>query len=97
MKLYREEQGWAERLIASAVPSVTLRSAVPPHLAGFRSTREYAKIWMRAALHPRQTPQWLHLQKDQEQVPMRISSGCSLYVLMVKMHERCAGQNPLQD
>lgn len=61
MKLYREEHGWAERLIASAVPSVTLRSAVPPHLAGFKATREYAKICLRAALHPRQTPQWLHL------------------------------------
>ncbi|WP_440966493.1 VirK/YbjX family protein [Massilia sp. GER05] len=44
-----------------AFPAVTLRSAVPPHLAGFKSTREYAKICMRAALHPRQTPQWLHL------------------------------------
>jgi uncharacterized protein VirK/YbjX len=44
-----------------AFPAVTLRSAVPPHLAGFKSTREYAKICMRAALHPRQTPRWLHL------------------------------------
>jgi len=61
MKLYREEQGWTERLLASAAPSVTLRSAVPPQLAGFKSTREYVKICMRAALHPRQTPQWLHL------------------------------------
>ena len=61
MKLYREEQGWTERLIASAVPSVSLRSAVPPHLTGFKATREYAKIQLRALLHPRQTPQWLHL------------------------------------
>jgi hypothetical protein len=61
MKLYREEHGWAERMIASAAPSVTLRSAVPPHLAGFKSMRELAKIRLRAVLHPRQTPRWLHL------------------------------------
>jgi uncharacterized protein VirK/YbjX len=61
MKLYREEQGWAERLLASAAPSVTLRSAVPPHLAGFKSVRELAKIRLRALLHPRQTPRWLQL------------------------------------
>jgi uncharacterized protein VirK/YbjX len=61
MKLYREEQGWTERLIASATPSVTLRSAVPPHLAGFKSVRELAKIRLRALLHPRQTPRWLQL------------------------------------
>jgi len=61
MKLYREEQGWTERLIASAAPSVTLRSAVPPHLAGFKSVRELAKIRLRALLHPRQTPRWLQL------------------------------------
>jgi len=61
MKLYREEHGWTERLIASASPSVTLRSAVPPHLAGFKSVRELAKIQLRAVLHPRQTPRWLHL------------------------------------
>lgn len=61
MKLYREEPGWAERLIASAAPSVTLRSAVPPHLAGFKSVRELAKIRLRALLHPRQTPRWLQL------------------------------------
>ena len=61
MKLYREEAGWTERLIASATPSITLHSAVPPQLAGFKSTREYAKICLRAALHPRQTPRWLQL------------------------------------
>ena len=44
-----------------AAPSVTLRSAVPPHLAGFKSVRELAKIRLRAVLHPRQTPRWLHL------------------------------------
>ena len=61
MKLYREEHGWAERMVASAAPSVTLRSALPPHLAGFKSVRELAKIRLRAVLHPRQTPRWLHL------------------------------------
>lgn len=61
MKLYREEHGWTERLIASASPSVTLRSAVPPHLGSFKAVRELAKIQLRAVLHPRQTPQWLRL------------------------------------
>ncbi|MFL6633685.1 MAG: DUF535 family protein [Massilia sp.] len=50
-------------------PSITLRSAVPPHLAGFRSTREYVKICMRAALHPRRTPQWLHLLNSHPAFP----------------------------
>jgi len=61
MKLYRGEQGWAERLIATATPSITLASAVPPHLTGFARTRELAKIRLRALLHPRQAPAWLQL------------------------------------
>jgi len=61
MKLYRDEPGWAERLVAQAVPSVTLRSAVPPQLDGVRRLREGLKIRLRALLHPRQTPGWLHL------------------------------------
>jgi uncharacterized protein VirK/YbjX len=62
MKLYRDEQpGWAEQLVASAQPSVTLRSAVPPHLPRLAFVRELAKIRLRALLHPRQTPAWLHL------------------------------------
>ena len=61
MKLDCEDEGWTGQLIASAVPSVTLRSAVPPHLAGLKSMRELAKIRLRALLHPRQTPRWLHL------------------------------------
>lgn len=61
MKLYRDEPGWAERLVAQAVPSVTLRSAVPPQLTGLAFVRELAKIRLRALLHPAQTPAWLHL------------------------------------
>ena len=61
MRLYRPERGWAERLIAAATPSVTLRSAVPPHLARLPFLRELAKIRLRALLHPRLTPHWLHL------------------------------------
>jgi len=61
MKLYRNEPGWAERLVAQALPSVTLRSAVPPQLSGFTRLRELAKIRLRALLHARQTPAWLHL------------------------------------
>lgn len=61
MKLYREEQGWAERLVAAARPSVTLDSAVPPHLSGLRRRREQAKIRLRAWQHWRQTAGWLQL------------------------------------
>jgi len=61
MKLYRDEPGWAERLVARAAPSVTLRSAVPTALPRFAFVRELAKIRLRALLHPRLTPHWLHL------------------------------------
>jgi uncharacterized protein VirK/YbjX len=61
MKLYRGEHGWAERLVADAAPSVTLDSAVPPHLSGLPRLRERVKIRVRALLHPLQTPAWLRL------------------------------------
>ncbi len=61
MKLYREEQGWAERLVAAAMPSVTLDSAVPSHLSPLRLLRERIKIRLRALMHPLQTPAWLRL------------------------------------
>ncbi|WP_051971810.1 DUF535 family protein [Massilia sp. 9096] len=61
MKLYRNEIGWAERLVATATPSVTLRSAVPPHLSRVPFARELAKIRLRALLHWKQTPDWLAL------------------------------------
>jgi uncharacterized protein VirK/YbjX len=61
MKLYQDDPRWAERLAAHAVPSVTLRSAVPQQLPRLAFLRELAKIRLRAMLHPRQTPAWLHL------------------------------------
>ncbi len=61
MKLYREEFGWAERLVAAATPSITLDSAVPSHLSRLPLLRERLKIRVRALLHPQQTPAWLHL------------------------------------
>jgi uncharacterized protein VirK/YbjX len=61
MKLYRGEQGWAERLVAAATPSVTLDSAVPSHLSRLPLLRERVKIRVRALLHPLQTPAWLRL------------------------------------
>jgi uncharacterized protein VirK/YbjX len=61
MKLYRHEPGWAERMVATAAPSITLRSAVPPQLPRLAFLRELAKIRLRALLHPRQTPDWLRL------------------------------------
>jgi uncharacterized protein VirK/YbjX len=61
MKLYFKERGWAERLVARATPSITLRSAVPAHLTGLASLRELAKIRLRALLHKRQASDWLRL------------------------------------
>ncbi|HEX8786530.1 MAG TPA: DUF535 family protein [Telluria sp.] len=61
MKLYMNESGLAERLIATATPSVTLRSAVPPHLSRLRFTRELIKVQLRALQHWKQTPGWLAL------------------------------------
>ena len=61
MKLYRAEQGWAERLVAAAAPSVTLDSAVPAGLPRLSLLRERLKIRVRALLHPLQTPAWLRL------------------------------------
>jgi uncharacterized protein VirK/YbjX len=61
MKLYREQQGWAEFLVATATPSITLDSAVPSHLSRLPLLRERLKIRVRALLHPLQTPAWLRL------------------------------------
>jgi uncharacterized protein VirK/YbjX len=61
MKLYMNEPGLAERLLATATPSVTLRSAVPSHLSRLPFARELAKIRLRALLHWKQTPGWLAL------------------------------------
>lgn len=61
MKLYQDEFGWAERLVATAAPSVTLDSAVPSHLSRLPLLRERIKIRLRALLHPQQTPAWLRL------------------------------------
>jgi uncharacterized protein len=69
MKLYTPEPGLAERLLATATPSVTLHSAVPPHLRGVRRVREIAKIRIRALLNPRQAPPWLHLLNSHPAFP----------------------------
>ena len=61
MKLYANEPGLAEQLLASAAPSVTLRSGVPGHLSRLPFARELAKIHLRALLHWKQTPGWLAL------------------------------------
>jgi uncharacterized protein VirK/YbjX len=61
MKLYTNVPGLAERLLATATPSVTLRSAVPSHLSPLRFARELAKIRLRALLHWKQTPDWMEL------------------------------------
>ena len=61
MKLYVNERGWAEKLIANAKPSVTLRSAIPAKIKGVRYIREVGKIYLRALLNWKQTPGWLEL------------------------------------
>jgi uncharacterized protein VirK/YbjX len=61
MKLYREDFAWAERMVATATPSITLDSAVPGHLKRLSLLRERLKIRVRALLHPLQTPAWLRL------------------------------------
>jgi uncharacterized protein VirK/YbjX len=61
MKLYFKERGLAERLVAHATPSITLRSAVPAHLTGAKRMRELAKIRLRALLNRRLAPDWLRL------------------------------------
>jgi uncharacterized protein VirK/YbjX len=61
LKLYRGEQGWAERLVARATPSVSLDSAVPFHLSGLPRLRERLKIRVRAWLNRGQTAPWLQL------------------------------------
>lgn len=61
MKLYSPERGLAERLVATALPSVTLACAVPPHLAGMRRWRELGKIRLRALQHRRLARDWLTL------------------------------------
>jgi len=61
MKLYREDFAWAERMAATATPSITLDSAVPGHLKRLALLRERLKIRVRALLHPLQTPAWLRL------------------------------------
>jgi uncharacterized protein VirK/YbjX len=61
MKLYRDDFAWAEHMVATAAPSITLDSAIPQHLKRLPLLRERIKIRVRALLHPLQTPAWLRL------------------------------------
>jgi uncharacterized protein VirK/YbjX len=61
MKLYRDDFAWAEHMVATAAPSITLDSAIPQHLKRLPLLRERIKIRLRALLHPLQTPAWLRL------------------------------------
>jgi uncharacterized protein VirK/YbjX len=61
MKLYHHEPGWAERLVAEARPSVTIRSGVSPQLPAIPYLRELFKLQARALVHRAQTRRWLHL------------------------------------
>lgn len=55
------DNAWVGQHAAGAAPSVTLDSAVPPHLKRLPLLRERIKIRMRALMHARQTPAWLRL------------------------------------
>jgi uncharacterized protein VirK/YbjX len=61
MKLYDHESGWAERLVAEATPSVTIRSGVSPQLRAVPYLRELFKLKARSLVHRAQTRRWLHL------------------------------------
>lgn len=61
MKLYHLEPGWAERLVAAATPSVTIRSGVSPELAAVPYLRELFKLKARSLVHRAQTRHWLYL------------------------------------
>lgn len=61
MRLYGPAPGWAERLVAEAKPSVTIRSGVSPELAALPYWRELLKLRLRAMVHREHTRRWLQL------------------------------------
>lgn len=61
MRLYSGKPGWAEQLVASAQPSITIRSGVAADLAAIPYWRELIKLKARSLVHRTQTRNWLQL------------------------------------
>lgn len=61
MKLYRGGPGWAEYMVASAEPSITIRSGVSRDLRPVPYWRELIKLKLRALAHREHTARWLKL------------------------------------
>jgi uncharacterized protein VirK/YbjX len=61
MRLYDDQPGWAERMVAHARPSITIRSGVSPDLPTVPYWRELLKLKARAMVHREHTRCWLRL------------------------------------
>ncbi|TFW33449.1 DUF535 family protein [Massilia horti] len=61
MRLYNAEPGFAERLVATAQPSITIRSGISRDLPTIPYWRELLKLKARALAHRAQTQGWLQL------------------------------------
>jgi uncharacterized protein len=61
MRLYSDVPGLAEKLVASAEPSITISSGVPRSLGPVRYWRELLKLKVRSLAHYRHTRRWLQL------------------------------------
>jgi uncharacterized protein VirK/YbjX len=61
MRLYSDQAGLAERLIAQAQPSITIRSGVSRELPRLPYWRELLKLKVRSMVHRAHTRRWLQL------------------------------------
>jgi uncharacterized protein VirK/YbjX len=61
MRLYSDVPGLAEKLVASAQPSITIRSGVSRELAPVPYWRELLKLKARSLVHRQHTRRWLQL------------------------------------
>jgi uncharacterized protein VirK/YbjX len=61
VRLHNGDPGWAERLVANATPSITIRSGVSRDMPAIPYWRELLKLKARALVHREQTRRWLQL------------------------------------
>jgi uncharacterized protein VirK/YbjX len=61
MRLYRGDISWAEKIVAEARPSITIRSGVSRALPQVPYWRELLKLKARSMVHRRHTRRWLQL------------------------------------
>jgi uncharacterized protein len=59
MRLYSGEPEWAEQLLATAQPSISIRSGVSRELRPVPYWRELLKLKVRSLVHQQQTRRWL--------------------------------------